>query len=402
VGSTEAIKELQLSSLRYYQRPDADYLTYDPNKKSISGHGGSIVTGLRNNTGFRYMANLTWRSPGLDLNDVGFLRKANSIFQFIWVSYKINKPFFIFRSIQVNSNEWASWDFGGNTLFKGVNINVNSQLKNLWRFGIGINRNGSNLSNTNLRGGPSFKTPGSWNMWANISSNSKKKFSGNIGMSLNKGDLDFENRNTLWVGLTYQPINSLKFHISPRYSKYKTDLQYVTETKKGTETRYIFGGLDQNTFNLTIRMDYNITPDLSIQYYGSPFVSSVLYDDFKKITSPKAEAYVDRIHSFQKNEILFDRVNNQYLIDELDEGSTDYSFSNPNFNFKQFRSNMLLRWEYTPGSTLFLVWSQGRTDYEECNCEFDFKSNLADLFKVSPRDIFLLKLSYRINAGKYL
>jgi len=84
-----------------------------------------------------------------------------------------------------------------------------------------------------------------------------------------------------------------------------------------------------------------------------------------------------------------------YNVDEDIDGTTDYSFSKPNYNFGQFRSNLVLRWEYLPGSALYLVWSQGRTDSSSLG-EFDFNQNVGDLFGIYPHDIFLLKFSYRI------
>jgi len=399
-GSARSIENLQLSSRRYYQRPDSEYLSYDPNKTSLFGTGGTFMTGKNSSSGFKYLFNFTWRSPGLELNDVGYLREANNIFQFLWLSYKINKPFSIFRSIQVNTNEWSGWDYDGNTLFKGGNLNFNMQFKNLWRLGIGINGEGNNRSNSELRGGPALITPGGRSLWSNLNTSPKKKIKGSIGASINMSNQNYKNSISLWSGITYRPINTLSLSISPRYTKNNTELQYVQKKDNKGEPIYIFANLSQNTFNLTMKFDYNITPNLSIQYYGSPFVSSVLYDDFKKITNPTSNTYNDRFQTFNNNEIVFNQLTNLYSIDESGDGITDYNLFNPNFNFKQFRSNMVLRWEYIPGSTLFLVWSQGRTDYEPCDCEFNLKDNFKDLFKASPRDILLLKLSYRIDASR--
>lgn len=401
-GDTSAINELQLSSRRYYQRPDAEYINYDPARTYLSGTGGNMMAGKQTNRGLSYFANFAWRSPGIELNDVGYLREANKIFQFIAINYKIDKPFLVFRALEASAAEWSGWDFGGNTLFEGTKVDLELQFQNLWHFGMGMNKNGRDLSNTNLRGGPAIYTPGGWNMWFSLRSNSKKKLRGNIGFSLNKGNYDFKNNTRIWSEFIYRPVNTLRFSLSPSFTLYNNEIQYVLERNLEGEPGYVLAGLNQNTFNLTMRLDYNITPDLSIQYYGAPFISSVLYDNFKIVTNPKADDYFNRYHEFEKNEISFDRTVNRYFIDESNDGIADYSFSNPDFNFKQFRSNLVLRWEYIPGSTFFLVWSQGRTEYEECDCKFDFINNIKNLISTTPRDIFLLKLSYRINAGELL
>jgi hypothetical protein len=400
-GTKESIRDLQLSSRRYFQRPDVEYFRYDPQKTSLSGTGGTLLIGKQVNDGLRYVANVTWRSPGFETNDVGFLRESNNIFEFIWVGYIINKPFSVFRTVQVNSNQWSGLDFNGNLLFKGGNINTNLTFKKLWRLGFGINYEGNNIANTFLRGGPSMYVPGNWNYWFNIGSNPKKKLTATAGTSVNDGFKNYLNAVNYFANITYKPVNSFNLSLMPSFTSYDTELQYVDSYTYLNHDKYIFGSLDQKTFNLTIRVNYNITPDLSVQYYGSPFVSSVLFDKFKKITDPKAEEYFDRYHIYNSNEIFYERGKG-YLIDESGDGIYDYIFTNPDFNFRQFRSNMVLRWEFIPGSTMFLAWSQSRTDFVESSTEFNFKENFKKLFKVTPHDIFLLKISYRMQAGKFL
>jgi hypothetical protein len=157
------------------------------------------------------------------------------------------------------------------------------------------------------------------------------------------------------------------------------------------ESRYIFGRLDQKTLGITMRLDYSVTPNLSLQYYGQPFVSAGKYKEFKRITSPRADRYEDRFQIFA-SEIQFDEQKGAFNVDENLNGIPDYTFSNPDFNFRQFRSNFVMRWEYIPGSTLFLVWSQGRTGFESQG-EFSFRNDLKNLFSVYPDNVFLIKLN---------
>ena len=397
-GTKESVSDLQLSSRRYFQRPDSEYMKYDPEKTSLTGTAGTLLIGKQVNEGFRFAANVTWRSPGLETNDVGFLREANNIFEFIWLGYIINKPFSVFRSVQINSNQWSGLDFNGNILFKGGNINTNLIFNNLWRFGSGVNYEGNNIANTFLRGGPSMYVPGNWNYWVNFGSNPKKKLNFSAGASINDGFKDHLLAVNYFASITYRPVNSFNISLMPSFNSFETELQYVDSYTSGDEEKYIFASLDQKTLNLTIRANYNITPDLSVQYYGSPFVSNVLYNRFKKITDPKADEYFKRFILYNSNQLIRNSQDNEYTVDEAGDGIYDYSFSNPDFNFKQFRSNMVLRWEFIPGSTVFLAWSQSRTDLDECECKFSVKQNFKDLFKVTPYDVFLVKISYRIQA----
>ena len=151
---------------------------------------------------------------------------------------------------------------------------------------------------------------------------------------------------------------------------------------------------------LTARIDFNLTPDLTIQLYASPFISAGDFSDFKRITSPHASNYNDRYYLY-RNELLYTEDNNFYNVYELGETESDYTFENPDFNFKQFRSNLVLRWEYTPGSQIYLVWSQGKTGSDSYG-SFNYFDDMGDLFNVVGHITFLIKISHRIRAGKWL
>ena len=167
-------------------------------------------------------------------------------------------------------------------------------------------------------------------------------------------------------------------------------MQFVTTAGTTANPIYLFGKLDQKTLGITFRINYTINPELSIEYYGQPFISAGKYTRFKDITQPKAEKFGDRFHTFAPSEISYDQDLNSYSIND---GVTGISISNPDFNFRQFRSNLVIRWEYLPGSTIYLVWSQGRTS-SASNGYFSYGNDLKDLFGTTARNVFLLKFSY--------
>jgi hypothetical protein len=392
-GDKQAIYEAQTASRRYYQRPDADYLELDPNRTSLSGHGGNISIGRGGNSRLRLNFSTTWRSPGLELNDLGFIRQADRIMQTAWAGYRLTNPFAIFNRLNINLNQWWGWNFGGEAVFKGGNLNGGGQFKNYWFFWMGLGREGEDLATTALRGGPALRLPGQWNQWAELFTDERKALQfGIFGFNSwkDEGDTRF---HEIGFRVTYRPFNALSLRINPFYNINKEDLQYVdTPVDSVTgENRYIFGRIDQKTLGITFRFDYSLTPNLSIQFYGQPFVSAGEYKQFKRITSPRAERYQDRFHTFS-GEIQYNAKDGNFAVDENLDGLRNYSFANPNFNFRQFRSNLVIRWEYNPGSTLFLVWSQGRTGVES-NGEFSFNNDLKELFKVFPDNVFLVKLN---------
>jgi hypothetical protein len=173
-------------------------------------------------------------------------------------------------------------------------------------------------------------------------------------------------------------------------------MQYVTTQSIGTENRYVVGQIDQKTYQMQIRLNWNINPNLSISYWGQPFMTTGTYTNYKNMLNSNASEYSDRFHQFTSNELSYDPDNEIYMVDENQDGSTDYEFYNPDFNFLQFRSNAVLRWEYKPGSALFVVWSQNRSANPALTAVENSLGGLTEeLFTISPRNTFLIKYTYR-------
>ncbi len=375
-GDSTAMINQQESSRRFFQRPDHDYRTFDSTLTSMTGHAGTLQLGKNGSSKLRWVFWVTWRSPEFESNDVGFLHHSDAIFQVFWASYRWSEPFSIFRNMQVNLNQWTGWDFGGNSNFYGGNVNMHMQFKNHWRLAGGTNLEGESVQNDMLRGGPSIKYPGSFNYWLSFGTDGRKKVQLNGNLGSNWG---FENsRTSQWYGIdiVYRPFDALRVSLMPDLSISQRELQYMDTEEYNGEDRYVFGKINQITTDLTLRLDYTITPNLTIQYYGSPFISAVNYSEPKYITDPNASNFADRY-------------------------STDMSFSSEDyendydFNFRQFRSNLVLRWEYRPGSLLYLVWTQSKTGSVEQG-NFDMMDDMDALFNIHPYNVFLVKLSFRI------
>ena len=174
-GSPEAILATQTSSVRYFQRPDADYLKVDPTRRSLFGTGGSVEIGKQGGGHWQYVAGFTWRSPGLELNDVGFLRQTDQMTEYVWAGYNVYEPAGIFRSYSVNLNQRATWNFGGQTTSNGGNFNAWGQFKNFWSAGLGLNLSAESLSPSSLRGGPSLRQAPLRSLWFNVQTDNRRK-----------------------------------------------------------------------------------------------------------------------------------------------------------------------------------------------------------------------------------
>ena len=323
-GSTTAIENLQYSSVHYYQRPDADYVEVDPTRTSLNGYGGNVQAG-RVGGHWNFMTFGYVKSPGYDLNDVGYLQSADALLTGIWSAYSFDKPFSIFRQIRPNFNAWTGWDYGGTHLFTGGNLNIYTEFKNLWSTSFGANYEGESLSNTLLRGGPSMLTPANINYFASFGTNSSKMVYGTLWVNGGKGREESSESWAAGFNLTAKPGQSFSVTLSPSFSKNSNTIQYVTYIPD--DDRYILSQIDQQIVRMSIRLNYNITPDLTIQYWGQPFLAAMNYSRYKVVTDPRAENLADRYHIFTDSEITYDEENNEYNVDENNAGTDHLQLS---------------------------------------------------------------------------
>ncbi|VBB45742.1 conserved exported hypothetical protein [uncultured Paludibacter sp.] len=394
-GDTLAMQRMQKSPARYYQRTDAKYIKYDPKRTSLTGVDGMIQFGKQGNSKWLYIFFVNFISPGFETNDAGYLRKADEIFQVYWLGYRNYTKRWIIKETYVNFNQYSFFDFGLRNNSVGGNINSSVTFTNLWNAGFNISRDSRNFSNTLLRGGPSMIVPGntSYSLWAGT--NSSKKFYTSISFSQSIGDLNSNIYRGFDLSFNWNPISALGVSFYPWFSYSKNDLQYVsTEDYKGNN-EYIFGRISQKTLVLPVRINLGITPTMTLQYYGQPFISAGKYDQFKRITNPVAKNYENRFEVFNSQNLQLQ--DDTYFVDRNTDGMADYSFDKPDYNAYFFLSNLVYRWEYKPGSTLYLVWSQGRDNYINRGV-FSTGKDLKDVFSIYPNNVFLIKWSYRFSA----
>ncbi len=396
LGSEEAIYKTQTSAPHFFQRDDADYLEADSSRRYLNGFGGTIQYGRSGNSKWLYTTWITWRSPGLNLNDVGYLRRNDEIQQIIWVAFRQTEPFSIFRYLGINFNQWYGATFGLQTRYYGCNINGNMTLTNYWGLGGGISRDGKSISTETLRGGPSLVYDGYTNFWSYVNTDSRKKVTFHFNYSAGIRDFKTSVSHYFNLGIRVQLSDAFRFRIYPSFMKQYDRIAYVSNKDYPGGTRYVRGNIDQTQTDLTLRFNYNITPDFTIQYYGMPFISAGKYTDFKYINDPQADDFNRRYISYAESQIIYNEADGAYEIDEASDGVTDYSFDDPNFNVFDFNSNLVVRWEYQPGSALYLVWSRNRNKYQSSG-EFALWNDARELFTSYPYDVFLVKLSYRFG-----
>lgn len=393
-GTEEAISDMQTSSTRYYQRPDVDHINLNPNLTSLSGYGGGIRFGKVGGGHFRYGTMLNLRSPGLGVNDMGYTRNVDEAMLIQWFNYELWDPFSIFNRLNINSSLWTGWDFGGTNLYKGFELNINTEFKNFWGLGMGINREGAYHNRFELRGGPAMKHPASNQGWIFIRTDGRKKliFTANSFQSFGvDGHQRTYNYN---FNIQYRASAALSLSVNPSFNYRRNELQYVNTYTVNDKSQYIVSQIESKQFAISFRADFSLSPYLSVQYYAQPFIYAGKYSKFKNVVNGVDDDYADRYHTFIGEEISYNSVAELYNVDMDTDGNTDFSIANPNFNFFQLNSNLVVRWEYARGAALYLVWSQGRTGFGETG-DFNIGNDIEDLFDVKPHNVFLLKFSYR-------
>ena len=391
-GSKEAIKLTQENLTHLFNRVDATHLEVDPNRTSLTGTGGRFGIGKVGGQHWNYNAGFKWVSPELELNDIGFLRSADEMIQYANLRYRSIKPTGVFRDFNVRFNQFSAFDFEGNYNRIQYQINGSASFLNNWEIDFGLAHKPRIFSNSILRGGPRWRFSKENFQFFFVGSDRRKNFNGTIGFIHSQAKennfslLKFESE------LNYQPTNAFNISLSPEYSISKNQTQYVTQSDYNSDSRYVLGTIDNHMLTASVRLDYTINPNLSIQYYGQPFISRGRYKDFKYVTNPVAERLTERFQLYDSNQINLS--GNDFQVDENRDGTMDYSFSNPDFSYVQFNSNLVLRWEYIPGSELFLVWSQGvKSSVSSSDGLFEgFETGILD---ERPQNIFLLKATYR-------
>lgn len=395
-GTKTAITGTQKSSARYYQRPDNNYTELDTNRTSLVGSGGRMQISKLDGH-LNLLGCVIWKTPGFETNDLGFIRQSDQMLSVLWAGYNVWDPKGIYRSFHINGDFYFINNFGGDITGRGFEWNGNINLKNYWNVWSGGSFNGSSISTDMLRGGPRMKMPGSTNARLGVSTDGRKKLVFEAFGNLSVGK-EQNSRNTYTeVGMTYKPTNYLFFTVSPGYSKSFTELQYVTRLDYNGKDKYIFASIDRKTISASIRINLNLSPDLTLQYWGQPFVASGKYYDYKFILNPMAENFKERFWTYSPGQISPE--DDHYNIDENINGKTDYSFDKNDFNVQEFLSNLVIRWEYNPGSSIYLVWSQTRS-YSNESGRMKYFSDLGDLFNRDnniPHNVFLIKFSYRFG-----
>ena len=398
-GDPAAITAAQRSSARYYQRPDQSYVSLDSTATSLTGWATSITAGKVSGTwtiGTDFFA----YSPGFEINDAGFQQQTDQIFSGVRLSRRWLTPGRVFRQFFWNGTFAQQWDFGGTLAGRSAYMGVSGQFRNYWNFSLGGNYSFGGQSDRATRGGPRMESPRQWNASAFLSTDGRKAVSLN-GFSYYARNIYGGWGGGFGGGMTVRPSGAVTVSFNPSYDRSHSLGFYVTQLADPTATatfgrRYVFSELDQTSVDLTMRLDVALTTRLSVQLYAQPFFAAGDYNGFKELATPGT---FDFVHYGQDagSTLAYDPGSGVYTVDPDGAGPANaFSFGNPDFRFRSLRSNLVLRWEYRPGSTIFLVWNHGQSGFSP-DPTFRFFDELRALTRDDQTNTLLVKVNWWVS-----
>ena len=389
-GDSLAMQGLQTSSARYFQRPDQDHISFDPHLTSMSGYTAGVRADKNAGRWIVWGTGFNVRSPGFEINDLGQMRSSDDLDFNADFQLRDTEPGKIFRYWQVGHSTQSAWSYGGVRHSTVVSQTLSLSLHNFWDFRYNTSRRLRGMSDNLTRGGPLMGTPSGWTYDARLSGNPGARVAWNTRATLVRDELE---------GFRRSVSGGLQFRVAPRwqaslnvsYVRSRNAQQYLTRQDDGGPAtfgdRYIFSQIDQSQLSTPVRLNYAFTPDLTVEVYAEPFAASGSYSNFGELPAPRARDL--RLYGADGTSITAESDGSQSVTDGADE----FTIGNRDFNRLFLRSNLVVRWEWAPGSTLFLVWQQNRARFAETG-DFIGLGSLGESFS-APGDNFLaIKVSY--------
>ena len=372
-GDTLAIQAAQRSSARYYQRPDAGYVSFHPARRTLAGWNAAVgVSKDEGSTNFAVGASAS--SPGWEINDLGYQTRSDRIALKLWVGHRWTRPGKVFRVASATANANLGWNFGGDRTTSSVGASGYGEFLNYWSANVGFSGIFRVVNDGLLRGGPAGLSPAGWDVYGQIGSDYRKPVRAYLFYEYSGTELGGYG-HYLGSSVTIRPSPTVSISAGPSYSVSLSSQQYVTAFDDATATatfnrRYVFAEVLQHSLDLTTRLDVTLTPSLSVQLYAQPFVATGDYRRIRSLRTPRSFDYIA-------------------FADSAALGDLDFSY-------RSLRGNAVLRWEYRPGSTLFLVWTTSCSAYG-ARPAFDAVGDLRNLCQGRSDNVFAVKMNYWLS-----
>jgi hypothetical protein len=382
-GSTEAMSQLQLSTVHGFQRPDDD-VAFDATMTSMNGSAGQVFAGKVAGGVTRYDASYRWIAPGFDVNEMGFLTKAGVRNATATAAVRANQPGSLlgvqYRSGTAGVSFAGEWATDGLPLSRQLALSGSMQFMGFvsLRGAVARELDGGFCALTCTRGGPALADEPRAEATAGVTGDSRRRFIPSLDVSWSEDDGGRSRSAGATIGATWRARTNLDLSLAAEVSDRMHDAFFYRRfgSPLSDTTHYTFARLRQPVRSLTTRINHTLTTALSLQWYAQVYLSRGTFADVRELADPRARRYEDRFMPYGDIAVT------------ADPGGVD---------LRQFRSNAVLRWEYQPGSAVFLVWTQGRDRGTSDGEALRVGPDLDDLFAARPVNVIALKVSYWLS-----
>ena len=385
-GSAAAITTLGENSVHYFQRPDADYLPDNPEASTLTGTGGRFYAGKDNGGRWRYSTGFDWRTPGLELNDLGYLQTTDYLRETANLEYVRTEPTEWFRRYNTKFTVLNRQNFGGDDLGRYGRLQGGATFNNNWSLWGQVGYTSPALDQRLLRGGPAVFRPARYDGYLRLDSDGSRPWKYWLAFGHNAavdGSADYRH---FGPGFSSRFGRIYNVELKLNYEGNRQDFQYAG----AAAPHYLVGRLRQDTLGATLNFAAHLTPALTLSYYANPYVTNGRFRNFREAAAPRDR---DPAARFRPLDPVFDESANRYTVADP---AGDYAFDNPDFTWRDLKSSLVLRWDYRPGSTLHLVWN-----YSGNSSDLDDRPLLdaqRSVFRMPATNTFLLKVSYWFSS----
>jgi len=394
-GSPAVIMAAQRSSARYYQRPDASHLSLDSAATSLAGYAGRLLLERQAGEHWRGDASLSTISPGFETNDLGFQSRADEHSAAATLEYVHEEPGRVFREWSFEGGPRATWNYDGNRIRTRFNFEGSAELLNYWSGDFEWNRELPALDDRLTRGGPLVRIPARTIGSASIESDDRRRWTIEADFEGMRGPAGSNASASVAVG--FKPAPNWDISLGPEWSREQSNNQFVASVADDAATatfgrRYVFANLDQKELSMATHVNVTFTPSLSLEAFARPFIGSGTFDGLKELVRPRAYAFTryDGVGTVERD-------GDEIVIDPDGAGPAEsFEVDDETFTTRSLRGSAVLRWEWRPGSTLFLVWQQQR-EMEDARGDLRFRRDLRELGRARPDNVFVVKATWWLN-----
>lgn len=394
-GTRQSMLRLQRSSARYFQRPDRREMRVDSARTSLAGWAANLS--FERQTGTHWLGGIgaSAESPGFEINDAGRLQSADDVESWAWIEYRETEPGAVFHAWKINLWGRYAWNFEGLRMARGGDVTMTGTWKNFWSSTLYLYGEAADLSDDLTRGGVLMLRPAS--VYGQFSTQSD--YAANTRASARvSGSRDALGgwAHTWGASVSLRLSDRWEASLDPTWSRSFTTRQYVTTMERGSAAtgglRSVFAALERSTFSMRLRMNYTFTPDLSLDLYAEPFIAGGSWSAPGELRAAGSSDL--RMYGEDGTTLTGSAAEGSWQMQ--DDGRV-YGLPARDFRVVSFRSNVVLRWEWRRGSTLFLVWQQDRSG-SEAAAGVVSPGDVYDALRPVAGNVIALKLSWWVPA----